>query len=246
MAATFAPDWLDVADVKTWLRLQSQDVSDDALLNSVAAMAEPYVQRCRPEWWTAPAAPQPDLRDVPVSADTYSGEPEPPLGYPVALFGDWFFANPFAVAPVLNVTSTWTFVPKPGETAADLRSGALWVDASGGGGTLYPVQSLGGLPLAAQQAALWVQNYSVVPLTLRVVAGQPVFVWDGTSVPGNRYAPDAETYQGAVMYAAREYRRRNSPAGVEMFGDVTSFVSRFDPDIDRALQTGSYARPVVS
>lgn len=60
------------------------------------------------------------------------------------------------------------------------------------------------------------------------------------------YTPDAETYRGAVMYAARQYRRRNSPAGIETFGDVTSYVSRWDPDIDRALQTGSYARPVVS
>ena len=49
------------------------------------------------------------------------------------------------------------------------------------------------------------------------------------------YLPDAETYQGAVMYAARELRRRNSPAGVETFGDVgVSFVAKYDPDIDRA------------
>jgi hypothetical protein len=58
--------------------------------------------------------------------------------------------------------------------------------------------------------------------------------------------PDAETYSGAVMYAAREYRRRNSPAGIEVFGEATSFVTRYDPDIDRALQTGAYAPPVVS
>lgn len=116
---SFEPVWLAVADVRSWLRLNAQDTSDDDLLRAVAAMAEPYVQRCRPEW--------------------------------------------------------------------------LMTDAT-----------------------------------------------------GTKYVPDAETYQGAVMYAAREYRRRNSPAGVEMFGDVTSFVSRFDPDIDRALQTGIYARPVVS
>lgn len=66
---------------------------------------------------------------------------------------------------------------------------------------------------------------------------------DGTAV----YTPDAETYQGAVMYAAREYRRRNSPAGIEAFGESgTSFVARFDPDIDRLLQTGPYARPVIA
>lgn len=122
MAATYAPVWLDIQDVKSWLRVQTGDAGDDDLLSSVAAMAEPYVQRCRPEW-------------------------------------------------------------------------------------LLP---------------------------------------DAADPSGVSYQPDAETYQGAVMYAAREYRRRNSPAGIESFGEVTSFVARFDPDIDRALQTGVYARPVVS
>lgn len=120
MVAEYKPVWLAVDDVKMWLRLQAQDTSDDDLLNRVAAMAEPYVERCRPEWW---------------------------------MEQDAFTRN---------------------------------------------------------------------------------------------YAPDPETYHGAVMYAAREYRRRNSPAGVETFGEATSFVSRWDPDIDRALQTGSYARPIVS
>lgn len=115
------PVWLSPADVKAWLRLGSADTTDDLLVQSAAAMSEPYVERCRPEWL---------------------------------------------------------------------------------------------LPDAAE------------PETLS-------------------YQPDAETYQGAVMYAAREYRRRNSPAGIESFGEVTSFVSRWDPDIDRALQTGSYARPIV-
>lgn len=118
----FQPVWLAVADVKSWLRLNGADTSDDDLLQAVAAMAEPYVERCRPEW-------------------------------------------------------------------------------------LLPDSSL-----------------------------PPVLV----------YQPDAETYQGAVMYAAREYRRRNSPAGIETFGEVTSFVARFDPDIDRALQTGAFARPVTA
>lgn len=118
MAQTFAPAWLAQADVKQWLRINDQDTDDDDLITRVCAMAEPYVQRCRPEWFDS------------------------------------------ATPPV--------------------------------------------------------------------------------------YTPDAETYQGAVMYAAREYRRRSSPAGIELFGDTTSFVARFDPDIDRALQTGAWARPVVS
>lgn len=118
----FQPVWLATSDVKSWLRLNAQGDSDDDLVTAVSAMAEPYVQRCRPEW----------------------------------------------------------LLPDPADATALL------------------------------------------------------------------YQPDAETYQGAVMYAAREYRRRNSPAGVETFGDATSFVARFDPDIDRALQTGAYARPVVA
>lgn len=112
---TFGPAWLSPESVKEWLRLHEQDTSDDALLTQVCAAAEPYVQRCRPEW----------LQD------------------------------------------------------------------------------------------------------------------------DERYVPDAETYEGAVMYAARAYRRRNSPAGVELLGDVTSFVARYDGDIDRRLRTGQFAPPAL-
>ena len=60
------------------------------------------------------------------------------------------------------------------------------------------------------------------------------------------YDPDAETYQGAVMYAAREVRRRNSPSGVETAIDGNPvFVSRYDSDIERALRTGTWNRPGV-
>jgi hypothetical protein len=60
------------------------------------------------------------------------------------------------------------------------------------------------------------------------------------------YDPDAECYQGAVMYAAREVRRRNSPAGLQMFADgQVSFVARYDSDIERALRTGAWTRPGV-
>jgi hypothetical protein len=114
----FEPKWLAVEDVKAWLRLAAQDTDDDDLLIRVCAMAEPYVERCRPEFLTA---------DVP-----------------------------------------------------------------------------------------------------------PVYI------------PDAEAYQGGVMYAAREYRRRNSPAGIETFGDTTSFVTRYDTDIERALHTGAWAPPVIA
>ena len=122
-ARQYTPLWLSQDDVRAWLRLNDQDDGDGDLITRVCAMTEPYVERCRPEWFTPPPA-----------------------------------------------------------------------------GSTSPV-----------------------------------------------YMPDAETYQGGVMHAAREYRRRNSPAGVEAFGDAgTSFVARYDPDIEKALQTGAYARPVIA
>jgi hypothetical protein len=118
---TFAPAWLAPQSVKDWLRLRGDDLTDDALIESVCAMAEPYVERCRPEF-LVPAA-----------------DPEPAA-----------------------------------------------------------------------------------------------------------YRPDAEAYNGAVMYAAREYRRRNSPGGIEVFGETTSFVTRYDTDIERALHTGAWAPPITA
>jgi hypothetical protein len=59
------------------------------------------------------------------------------------------------------------------------------------------------------------------------------------------YTPDAEVYQAAVMLAARLVRRRNSPGGIESFGESVTYVSRYDPEIARALHTGFYALPGV-
>ena len=59
------------------------------------------------------------------------------------------------------------------------------------------------------------------------------------------FTPDGEVYQGAVMLAARLVRRRNSPAGIETFSDSVAYVSRWDPDIQRALRQGNYAWPAV-
>jgi hypothetical protein len=72
---------------------------------------------------------------------------------------------------------------------------------------------------------------------------RPEFMTTDVETGAQVYVPDGEAYLGAMMYAAREYRRRNSPAGIEGFGDVTSFVSRWDPDIDRSLRTGDFAPP---
>lgn len=62
--------------------------------------------------------------------------------------------------------------------------------------------------------------------------------------PGTDLA--ADVVHGAVMLAARIVRRRNSPAGVESFGELgATYVSRYDPDIDRLLGLGEYRRIVV-
>jgi hypothetical protein len=67
-----------------------------------------------------------------------------------------------------------------------------------------------------------------------------------TDPPTEVYLPDAEIMQGAIMYAARMLRRRNSPAGVETYGGLgATFVARYDPDIDRALRTGAFTPPGV-
>lgn len=67
-----------------------------------------------------------------------------------------------------------------------------------------------------------------------------------TPTGGQTFDPDAETLQGAVMFAARAYRRRASPTGVQSFGDAgVSYISRWDADIDRALQTGAFTPPAV-
>lgn len=56
----------------------------------------------------------------------------------------------------------------------------------------------------------------------------------------------AATHTAALMLAARLYRRRNSPSGVEAFTDQgAAYVSRYDPDIARLLRVDGYAPPRV-
>lgn len=51
---------------------------------------------------------------------------------------------------------------------------------------------------------------------------------------------------GGVMLAARVYRRRNSPAGVESLGELGPvYVSRNDPDLAMMLGLANYRRPIA-
>jgi len=54
-----------------------------------------------------------------------------------------------------------------------------------------------------------------------------------------------DVYQGAVMLAARLFRRRNSPAGIESMGESVTYVASFDPDLDQFLRRGRYRIPGV-
>lgn len=52
--------------------------------------------------------------------------------------------------------------------------------------------------------------------------------------------------EGSMMLAARLYRRRNSPSGVESFGaEGAVYVQRHDPDIAMLLELGTHAGPQV-
>ena len=51
---------------------------------------------------------------------------------------------------------------------------------------------------------------------------------------------------GAIMLAARLFRRRNSPGGVETLGDITPvYVSRRDPDIAMLIGISTWQKPRV-
>ena len=119
----------------------------------------------------------------------------------------------------------------------------------------YPQQFAITWPLTGADVAAWL---SLVP----TVEDQPILdaVAEQATIYAQRcrhdrytdtagvitFTPDAEVFQGAVMFAAREYRRRNTPAGMQNFGDGgVSYVSRWDNDIDRALRVGAFRPPGI-
>lgn len=65
----------------------------------------------------------------------------------------------------------------------------------------------------------------------------------------NRWKDSADKPEyrfAATMLAARVYRRRNSPAGVEALGEAGPvYVSRYDPDLSMMLGINSWGLPKV-
>ena len=55
----------------------------------------------------------------------------------------------------------------------------------------------------------------------------------------------ADVTLGATMLAARLYRRRNTPAGIESIADGAVYVPRRDSDVDSMLHMGAWAPPRV-
>lgn len=91
------------------------------------------------------------------------------------------------------------------------------------------------------RAGAYVPDADLVP----VIDGVNAFVARLPYVePGGPWADDVR--QGANMLAARIFRRRNSPAGVESVSELGAvYVQRSDPDVAMMLGIGTYARPIV-
>lgn len=78
------------------------------------------------------------------------------------------------------------------------------------------------------------------------VAAVNALLTDWADPAGEAGAWSSRQSHGATMLAARIYRRRNSPAGVESIGELgPTYVSRFDPDLDMLLGLGQWQPPRV-
>ena len=83
----------------------------------------------------------------------------------------------------------------------------------------------------------------VVDATNAWVAGSAYMIDRGLGpAPWPAQWPEDVT-QGAVMLAARLYRRRNTPGGIESMADAAVYVPRRDSDVDRLLHMGAWAPP---
>lgn len=70
--------------------------------------------------------------------------------------------------------------------------------------------------------------------------------WNCAALAVGKAEWPADVVKGANMLAARLYRRRNSPSGVEAFGDLGPvYVQRRDPDIAMLLHIGSHSYPQI-
>lgn len=113
-----------------------------------------------------------------------------------------------------------------------------WPDLpTGGPATAEAVTTESG-PIPAADAALVADAVDAVNAAVRS--------WNCAALATGLDAWPADIVKGANMLAARIYRRKNSPGGVESFGDLGPvYVQRRDPDIAMLLHIGTHAFPGV-
>lgn len=60
------------------------------------------------------------------------------------------------------------------------------------------------------------------------------------------FTPPAHVVEGAVLMVARLVARKGAPLGVASYGDFgPADIVRFDPDVERLLGVGRYAKPIA-
>lgn len=79
----------------------------------------------------------------------------------------------------------------------------------------------------------------------RACAGANAFLRRYKTEPADGHAWPDDYVLGTVMLAAQLYRRRNTPGGVEQFGETGVYVRAIDADVERLLRIGRYAPPGV-
>jgi hypothetical protein len=73
-----------------------------------------------------------------------------------------------------------------------------------------------------------------------------VRTWRCSTAAVDQVAWPADIVEGATLLAARYFRRKNSPAGVEAMGSTGAvYVMRTDPDVAQLLQLGPHSYPTV-
>jgi hypothetical protein len=121
--------------------------------------------------------------------------------------------------PTWPVASVWPDLPAEGPASAEA------VTAEAG-------------PIPAADAALVESTVDAVNAAVRT--------WNCAALAVGQAAWPDDIVKGANMLAMRLYRRRNSPGGVESFGDLGPvYVNRRDPDIAMLLHIGSHAYPQI-
>lgn len=76
----------------------------------------------------------------------------------------------------------------------------------------------------------------------RCVAAAVAFV---TRYKGDPAEWTNDTELGCIMQAAGLFRRRNTPGGIDTFGESAMYTRAVDSEVERLLRIGRYAMPRV-